>query len=409
MVNNNIKNITTTALVLVLVASCFTIMASTANAANTNANNKNGVTFTPHVNMETITWNMHAHEKTNQDQAFTATRAHDPTDAHHIQLDGNEAYFYGYYTGSYSDYVYFKEDDATEKTFKFNMNFAIFPENSEILAPQRWHSLRSVGFLVNCIINNDGSFSGFYFSLEPQKGYNNGGDSQIVVRFIDNMDFNDLYEDSHLITGTKTTILTKIELDNLMQTDDYEIKSSNQAFSVTKNTEEIFSFDLADENSQIPDDYTGGNDFGFYAGYIGQEDGHACRELSFAEFGNIELWTKSLVPDISEVSWNNGNGNGNGNGINQLTVNGITLKNNKNYVEPKNFETTVTKTVLAKNDPTAIYTVIDKPVSNTNGGQYEKVYDIKIGLFENGAWKVYSGLLSTDNPGGNEAIQPIIG
>jgi hypothetical protein len=127
------------------------------------------------------------------------------------------------------------------------------------------------------------------------------------------------------------------------------------------------------------------------------------RELSFAEFKNITLWTKSLVPDITNVSWNNGNGNGNGEGINQLTVNGMTLKNSKNFVDPKNFDAAMAKAVLTKNDPTPLYTVTERTVDSN--GPYGKVYDIKIALFEAGAWKVYEGQLVVDNPGGNELVQ----
>jgi len=418
--NRNVKTLTSTMLVLALVASFFAAMPL-ANAANSNGNNKNGATFTPRTNVGTIPWDyIRAHEVF--DAAFAEGRVPDlpgrrldiPKNSH-IQLGGDTVCFYGYYTGRYSDYVYYKESDATEKTFKFNALFSIYQDNG-IPLPQRWHSLRSVGFLVNCIDNDDEIVSGFYFSFEPKTGYNTavGGASQIVVRFLYNMNFNNLREQSNLITNAK--VLTKIDLENAAQTDEYEITSSNQAFSVMKNKEEIFSIDISNidnpqissigeisgEDFQVPDGYTGGNDFGFFAAYMGSQDGHTCSELSFAEFSNIELWTRSLVPDISEVSWNNGNGNGNGNGINQLIVNGITLKSSKNYVEPVSFDAAIAKTTLAKNDPTAIYTVIDQTVNN--GGQYEKVYDIKIGLFENGAWKVYSGQLSVDNPGKNEVV-----
>ncbi|MDR0373562.1 MAG: hypothetical protein LBI79_08440 [Nitrososphaerota archaeon] len=358
-----------------------------------------GVRFTPKQDVGDIPWTYIEAHTIGDDGAFTPPRRHFPNDDSHIQLDGNEAYFYGYYTGRHSDYLYYKESDSTEKTFKFSMFFSIYPVGSDTPAPQRWHSLRSVGFLVNCVENDDETISGYYFSLEPKNGYNSNHESQIVVRMLDHMDFNILYEHSNLISATP--ILDTMDLENSTQIYLYEIKSSQQAFSVMRDDEEIFSFNVTTADaSKKPAGYTGGNDFGFYAGYMGSEDGHTCSELSFAEFKNIEIWTKSVIPTITEVNWNNGNGNGNGGGINQLTVNGITLKNNKNYLEPEIFNVTIAKTTLTKNDPTAIYTVIGKTV-NEDGGQYEKIYNIKIAFFEDGAWRIYAGKLAVDNPGGN--------
>ncbi|MDR0471521.1 MAG: hypothetical protein LBH79_07370 [Nitrososphaerota archaeon] len=362
---------------------------------------KDGVYFIPDINIGDIPWDIYAaHE--GFDGAFTPPRAHDPENERHIQLDGNEAYFYGYdgYGGkSWSDYLYYKETDSTEKTFQFSMMFSIYPASggTERIA-QRWHSLYSVGFLVNCVENeDDGTISGYYVSFEPIRG----GDG-IVLRMLERVNFDTLYDNSQLIMSTP--VLETMLLDDSTATYLYEIKSSHEAFSITKDGEDLFSLDLATADaSKIPLGYTGGNDFGFYAGYIGSQGGHTCSELSFAEFKNIWLSTKSLVPDISDVSWNNGNGNGNGGGINQLTVNGIVLKSSKNYVAPENFEAVIAKTTLAKNDPTAIYTVVER---NADGdGQYEKVYAMKIALFEDGAWKVYKGRLVVDNPGRNDEVQ----
>ncbi|MDR0373351.1 MAG: hypothetical protein LBI79_07350 [Nitrososphaerota archaeon] len=360
---------------------------------------KPSAVFIPDQNsiIPNIPWDIHAHDIV--DSAFTPERRIFPDDNSHIQINGTNVHFYGYYTGRYSDYMYYKESDATEKTFKFSMLFSMYPAGSDTPAPQHWHSLRSVGFLVNCVENSDGTISGYYFALEPKNGYNHNSDeSKIVVRLLDHMNFDQLYSQSHLISSARP--LTEMDLGDSTLTYLYEIKSSNQAFSVMKNDEEIFALNLTTADaSQIPSEYTGGNDFGFYASYMGSEDGHTCTELSFAEFKNIEIWTKTVIPTVTDVSWNNGNGNGNGGGINQLTVNGITLKNNKNYVESKNFDTSIAKTTLTKNDPTAIYTVKEKTVNG--GGQYEKIYDIKIALFEDSAWRVYTGQLCVDNPGGN--------
>jgi hypothetical protein len=117
----------------------------------------------------------------------------------------------------------------------------------------------------------------------------------------------------------------------------------------------------------------------------------------------IELRTETEKLTLSGLSWNNGNGNGNGGEINQFTVNGVTLKNNKNYITPANFETTITK-APSKNGATAIYTVTEKTTTNSNG-TYVKVYDIKVALYQDDAWKGYSGTISVDNPGGNNKNQ----
>ena len=104
---------------------------------------------------------------------------------------------------------------------------------------------------------------------------------------------------------------------------------------------------------------------------------------------------------LTNLSWNNGN-NG---GINSFTVNGIKLKNGKNYVPPASFNALIAKTP-GKNDETAIYTVTERTVSQNNG-KYLKVYDVKVALYAGGIWKGYSGTISVDNPGGNNANQQV--
>jgi hypothetical protein len=106
---------------------------------------------------------------------------------------------------------------------------------------------------------------------------------------------------------------------------------------------------------------------------------------------------------MTGINWNNGNGNGNGNGINQFSVNGVTLKNNKNYIAPASFDDAILK-APNKNDETALYTVDERTV--TNGvGTYVKVYDVRVALFDAqaGVWKIYGGTIEVNNPGGNEA------
>ena len=104
---------------------------------------------------------------------------------------------------------------------------------------------------------------------------------------------------------------------------------------------------------------------------------------------------------LTELSWNNGNCSG----INRFTVDGITLKNSKNYVTPEYFNVLVTKTP-GKKDETAIYTVTERTVKQNNGS-YLKVYDIKVALYNDGVWKGYSGTITVNNQGGNNKDQKV--
>ena len=151
---------------------------------------ENDETFDPTINttMTDIPWIKQAH--TGFDSAFTAARAQDvtgkATDASHIQLVGDTAYLFGYYTNPNSDYIYYRESDSTEKTFSFSMTFLIYPNQA-----QRWHSLRSVGFLVNCVENSDNTISGYYFSFEQRSGQD-----KIVIRLLNHVNFLALYSNS---------------------------------------------------------------------------------------------------------------------------------------------------------------------------------------------------------------------
>ena len=122
---------------------------------------------------------------------------------------------------------------------------------------------------------------------------------------------------------------------------------------------------------------------------------HSCSgSLSIAS-------TETETIMLTELSWNNGNGGG----INRFTVDGITLKNSKNYVTPANFDVLITKKP-GKNDETAIYTVTERIVAKDNG-TYLKEYGIKVALYIDGRWKGYSGVITVNNPGGNDANQQV--
>ena len=114
--------------------------------------------------------------------------------------------------------------------------------------------------------------------------------------------------------------------------------------------------------------------------------------------GDEDITVETIT--LSALNWNNGNGAG----INSFDVNGVTLKHNKNYTLPANFDAIIAKTP-DKNDNTAIFTVTERTV--TNNGKYEKVYDVRVALYEDGQWKVYGGTITVDNPGGNNKNQKI--
>jgi len=108
---------------------------------------------------------------------------------------------------------------------------------------------------------------------------------------------------------------------------------------------------------------------------------------------------------MTAISWNSGGGNGGGNGggINQFTVNGITLRNNRNYMTPADFNA-ATKKAPGNNAETALYTV-DKL---TDIGK-TRLYEIRVALFDanTGIWKIYGGTALVDNPGGNNDNQTV--
>ena len=51
------------------------------------------------------------------------------------------------------------------------------------------------------------------------------------------------------------------------------------------------------------------------------------------------------------------------------------------------------------------YTVLERTIAVN--GAYVKVYDIKVGIYQGGEWKVYLGTITVDNAGGNDAMQKV--
>jgi len=112
---------------------------------------------------------------------------------------------------------------------------------------------------------------------------------------------------------------------------------------------------------------------------------------------------------LTNLNWNNGNTSdkdgANGAGIISFSVNGVTLKNNKNYVTPDKFAAEIQKTSNVTNPD--IYTVTLRNDNDNQKNPYVKVYDIKVAFFRNGAWQIYVGTITVDNPGGNDNKQII--
>ena len=103
---------------------------------------------------------------------------------------------------------------------------------------------------------------------------------------------------------------------------------------------------------------------------------------------------------LKGLNWNNGEGNGDGGGIISFVVAGVTLRNNVNHVTPEVFASIIKAGKYSINE---LYTVIDRSVT----GEYEKTYDIRVALYRNGQWIIYSGTIVVDNPGGNNDNQKI--
>jgi hypothetical protein len=149
-----------------------------------------------------------------------------------------------------------------------------------------------------------------------------------------------------------------------------------------------------------------------YVGYTFDHTNPALIPVTIADGSVIKVYYVKETTDgtitLTGLNWNNGNGNGNGGGINQFSVNGVTLKNNKNYMTSASFDTAV-KQAPAKNAETAIYSVDERSVQNSFGA-YEKVYYVRVALFDSatGVWKIYAGTVSVNNPGGNDKDQQVV-
>jgi hypothetical protein len=152
---------------------------------------------------------------------------------------------------------------------------------------------------------------------------------------------------------------------------------------------------VASENNSILSDYEGSANSIASRGNV-VFLAHGLGGLKVLYFGLRSAGISNTVV-ITGINWNNGAGNGNGDGINQFTVDGITLKNNKNNVTPAVFDAEIAGTTPKVS---AIYCVDERTVDNTNG--YTKVYAVRVAFFKGGEWVVYAGEIPVGNPGGND-------
>jgi len=124
-------------------------------------------------------------------------------------------------------------------------------------------------------------------------------------------------------------------------------------------------------------------------------------------------------PVATGLNWNNGvakpeKDGENGVGLNQFTLDGFTLKNNKNYLARTNFLNKFDGKVAAapgKNDEKAFFTLIERtplyPNQFNGNGKY-KSYEVYVALYKTTAWKFYEGVITVDNPGGNNNKQKLV-
>ena len=251
---------------------------------------QNDDTFDPidESQSEVLDWDKHTRAAI--DSAFTQSLATELGTDEHIVFDGTNISFYGYDQPGYLDYLYYAETDETEKTF----SFTIKPGHIDT------HTIVSYGFFVNCVENSDGTISGYFVSRE---------NTSLVLRKIDGMDLpaiaaRDTFQPytsagMDFVYGAPQVFREEVgasgtELQNIV------LKSEKEKFSVAYNGEEVFALDLATATpEQVPQDYTGGNDFGLFAAYAG----HACPTLSFITISDIKLHTATITPK-SEVTLN---------------------------------------------------------------------------------------------------------
>jgi len=251
----------------------------------------NDDSFDPTTNnppITTINWDQY--KETGFDMAFTSAQSSTLGNgsADHIQLINNEVKFFGYYSDPYLDFLYYTESDKLEKEFTFNIR------QDEM----DWHTINSVGFFVNCIKNEDGTYSGYFFSLER---------SQIALRMIDHFDMETYHKRGGIYLMSSSKIVDSQSI--FTGTNDsyaVKLKSEEKKFSiaVTRTASDSsvsqinFDLDLATASLyDVPTDYVGGNDFGIYSAY----QSHYCSDLSYATFSDITILSKTTRP-VGEVN-----------------------------------------------------------------------------------------------------------
>ena len=124
-------------------------------------------------------------------------------------------------------------------------------------------------------------------------------------------------------------------------------------------------------------------------------------------------------PVATGLNWNNGvakpeKDGENGVGLNQFTLDGFTLKNNKNYLARTNFLNrfdVATPAAPTSKEEKGYFTLIERdPLlpSQFNGNGKFKSYHVYVALYKTTSWKFYEGVITVDNPGGNNNKQKLV-
>jgi hypothetical protein len=123
-------------------------------------------------------------------------------------------------------------------------------------------------------------------------------------------------------------------------------------------------------------------------------------------YEGYRVYVNAPLVMLRDLNWNNGNisnrNGANGGGINAFSIEGVTLRNNRNYLTPDNFEEAL---INPANQPAAIYTVVERTV--IEGEVYTKVHVVRVALMGEQGWRLFEGTITVDNPGGNNNRQQI--
>ncbi|MFV0350712.1 MAG: MucBP domain-containing protein [Oscillospiraceae bacterium] len=209
------------------------------------------------------------------DRAYTVGVTGNPD---HILLEDDFVRFYGYGVWAKLDYLFYNNASDDENTYTFTLN----QNNAD------YHSMLSVGFMTNFVVNADGTYSGFLVSMEQKN---------ITIRKVVNVNLPELAAANNggqeLIKSKSTIIYTDptptgVGTGNTMH--NIVLRSGSTFFEIERNGAPLYSWNLAEAEgtAAMPDTYTGGGGFGIYSAYAS----HNCNKLSWASFTDFKLTVK---------------------------------------------------------------------------------------------------------------------